>query len=153
MRHGTILLRPRSAKDKITSKPANPGRRRSAMFHSRSVADVSAIDHRLRAIENELGRIGRKASRRASDGMTAAGEQVGDTLAPILNDIADRLRSGGRYAGDEAARFGNEAVKIGARVGNDALRRLAVEVEHRPLVTLAVAIGVGMLIGMAGRRH
>jgi ElaB/YqjD/DUF883 family membrane-anchored ribosome-binding protein len=121
------------------------------MFHYRS-PDVSAIDHRLRAIENQLERIGRKAGRGASAGM-AAGEQIGDTLAPILSDIADRLRSSGRYAGDEAARFGNEAVKIGARVGNDALRRLAVEVEHRPLVTLAVAIGVGMLIGMAGRRN
>jgi ElaB/YqjD/DUF883 family membrane-anchored ribosome-binding protein len=27
------------------------------------------------------------------------------------------------------------------------------EVEHRPLVTLAVAIGVGILIGIAGRRR
>jgi hypothetical protein len=34
---------------------------------------------------------------------------------------------------------------------------VASEVEHRPLITLAVAVGVGILIGMAGgmakRRH
>jgi ElaB/YqjD/DUF883 family membrane-anchored ribosome-binding protein len=59
-------------------------------------------------------------------------------------------------AGDEAVRFGNEAAKFGAKVGNDALERVASEVEQRPLVTLAVAIGVGILIGMVGgaaRRH
>jgi hypothetical protein len=124
------------------------------MFHYRSSANpqLSAIERQLRALENELERIGRKAGRRATAGVSAAGDQIGDTLAPILNEIVDRLRSGGRLAGDEAARFGNEAVKVGARVGNDALRRLATEVEHRPLVTLAVAIGVGILIGIAGRR-
>jgi ElaB/YqjD/DUF883 family membrane-anchored ribosome-binding protein len=53
-------------------------------------------------------------------------------------------------AGDEAVRFGNEAARFGAKVGNDALERVASEVEHRPLITLAVAIGVGILIGMAG---
>ena len=45
------------------------------------------------------------------------------------------------------------AVKIGGRMGNDALHRITTEVEHRPLATLAVAIGVGILIGIAGRRH
>jgi hypothetical protein len=119
------------------------------MFHHRSTSDYSAIDHRLSAIEHELARVGRKAGRQAS----AASEQIGDTLAPIMSEIADRIRSGGSYAGGEAARLGNEAVKVGTRMGNDALRRVAAEVEHRPLVTLAVAIGVGMLIGMAGRRH
>jgi ElaB/YqjD/DUF883 family membrane-anchored ribosome-binding protein len=119
------------------------------MFHYRSGPDYSAIDHRLRAVEGELERIGRKATRQAS----AASEQIGDTLAPIMSEIADRIRSGGRYAGDEAARLGNDAVKLGTRVGNDAVRLIAAEVEHRPLVTIAVAIGVGMLIGFAGRRQ
>jgi hypothetical protein len=35
-----------------------------------------------------------------------------------------------------------------AKLGNDALRRLSNEVEHRPLVTLAVAVGVGILVGI-----
>ncbi|HMF26015.1 MAG TPA: hypothetical protein VKG24_28370, partial [Pseudolabrys sp.] len=38
-----------------------------------------------------------------------------------------------------------------AKLGNDALRRLSNEVEHRPLVTLAVAVGVGILVGLASR--
>jgi ElaB/YqjD/DUF883 family membrane-anchored ribosome-binding protein len=123
------------------------------MFHHRSAApQLSAIERHLRALESELERLGRKTGRRAAAGASAAGDQIADTMAPILSEIVERLRSGGRLAGDEAARFGNEAVKVGARVGNDALRRLATQVEHRPLVTLAVAVGVGILIGIAGRR-
>jgi ElaB/YqjD/DUF883 family membrane-anchored ribosome-binding protein len=129
------------------------------MFHQRSSAfasNLSAIEGRLRSLENELDRVGRKAGKRAAAGMSSAGDQVGDAIASAVSEIVDRFRSGRRIAGDEAVRFGNEAARFSAKVGNDALERVASEVEHRPLVTLAVAIGIGILIGMAGgmaRRH
>jgi ElaB/YqjD/DUF883 family membrane-anchored ribosome-binding protein len=63
--------------------------------------------------------------------------------------MADRFRGKAGSVSDQAGRMGNEAAKL----GNDALRRLSREVEHRPLVTLAVAVGVGILIGVASRRH
>ena len=126
------------------------------MFRHRSSAfatNASAIEGRLRALEDAFERIGRTAGQRTSAGMSAAGDHVGDAIASAVTEIVDRFRSGRRLAGNEAARFGNEA----AKVGNDALHRMASEVEHRPLVTLAVAVGVGILIGiaggMAGRRH
>ena len=123
------------------------------MFHHRSSAfasNLSAIEGRLRSLENEVERVGRKAGKRASAGMSSAGDQVGDAIASAVSEIVDRFRSGRRLAEDEAVRFGNEAAKFGAKVGNDALERVASEVEHRPLATLAVAIGIGILIGMAG---
>jgi ElaB/YqjD/DUF883 family membrane-anchored ribosome-binding protein len=123
------------------------------MFHQRSSAfdrNISALEGRLHALENEIDKLGRKAGRRASAGVSAAGDQIGDAIAAAVNEIVDRFRSGRRVAGDEAVRLGNEAAKFGAKVGNDALERVASEVEHRPLVTLAVAIGIGILIGMAG---
>jgi len=123
------------------------------MFHHRPTAfatNVSAIEDRLRALENELERVGRKAGRRASAGVSAAGDHIGDAIASAVSEIVDRFRSGGRVAGDEAVRFGNQAAKFGAKVGNNALHRMASEVEQRPLVTLAVAVGVGILIGMTG---
>jgi ElaB/YqjD/DUF883 family membrane-anchored ribosome-binding protein len=126
------------------------------MFHHRSSAfatNISAIKGRLRALENELERNGQTASHRTSAGLSAARDNVGDAIASAVTEIVDRFRSGRRLAGDETARFGNEVAKFGAKVGNDALHRMASEVEHRPLVTLAVAVGVGILIGMAGRRH
>jgi ElaB/YqjD/DUF883 family membrane-anchored ribosome-binding protein len=126
------------------------------MFHHRPSAfatNVSAIEARLRALENELEQIGRTAGRHASAGMFAAGDHVGDAIASAVTEVVDRFRRGGRLAGEEAVRFGNEAAKF----GNNALHRMASKVEHHPLVTLAVAVGVGILIGMAGgmagRRH
>jgi len=110
-----------------------------AHLHARN---ISAIEGRLHALENELERTGRRAGRRASTGMSAAGDQIGDAVASAVSEIVDRFRSGRRLAGDEAVRVGNQAVKIGANIGNDALHRIASEVEHRPLITLAVAIGV-----------
>jgi hypothetical protein len=53
-------------------------------------------------------------------------------------------------AGDQAVRFGNEAAKFGAKLGNDALHRMASEVEHRLMITLAVAVGVGIRVDCTG---
>jgi len=113
---------------------------------------VSAIAGHLRAIEKELGAISQGAGRRAASSASAAGNQIADAILPILNEIIDRFGRGRRVGIDEAANFGNEVVKIGATVGSDALNRIATQTKNRPLVTLAVAIGVGILIGMAARR-
>jgi hypothetical protein len=114
---------------------------------------VTAIVKHLRAIEGELGSLGKSAGRRASASASTAGNQIADVIGPILSEITDRFRRGQRIAVDEAASFGSEAVKIGARAGSDALGRIANQAKQRPLLTLAVAIGVGILIGTAGRRH
>jgi HEAT repeat protein len=127
------------------------------MFQPRSTdfsdPRVTAIVGHLRAIERELADIGRKAGRRASANVSAAGDQIAEAISPILNEILDRFRGGRRAAVEGAASLGDEAVKIGARVGDDALGRLARQTRQRPLLTLAVAIGVGILIGTASRRH
>jgi ElaB/YqjD/DUF883 family membrane-anchored ribosome-binding protein len=66
-----------------------------------------------------------------------------------LSGIAERFRGDAGAVTDEAARIGSAAAKL----GNDALNRLSKEVEHRPLVTLAVAVGVGILVGLASHRR
>ena len=114
---------------------------------------VAAIAGHLRAIEKELGALGKSAGRRASSSVSAAGNQIVEAIWPILNEIGDSFRRGQRVAVDEAANFGNEAVKRGARMGSDALAQIADQAKPRPLITLAVAIGVGVLIGAAARRN
>jgi hypothetical protein len=121
---------------------------RSTQFDPR----ITAIVNHLRAIEGELGGIGKSAGRRASVSASAAGNQIAEAIGPILNDIVERFRRGQRVALDEAVDFGGEAVKFGSRVGNDALDRVAAQAKSYPLLTVAVAIGAGVLIGMAGRR-
>jgi hypothetical protein len=125
------------------------------MFHYRSNQldpRLAAIAGHLRAIEKDLGILGRRAGQGAADRAAATSDQIADVFGPIISDIGDRFRRGQRVAVDEAANFGNEAVRIGARVGNDAIERIAGQAKQRPLFTLAVAIGIGALIGFVARR-
>jgi hypothetical protein len=122
---------------------------RAAEFDPR----VAAIAGHLSAIEKQLGSLGKSAGRRASSSASAASNQVVEAIWPILNEIGDFLRRGQRVAVDEAASFGNQAVKRGARMGSDALGQVADQARRRPLITLAVAIGVGVLIGAVARRN
>jgi ElaB/YqjD/DUF883 family membrane-anchored ribosome-binding protein len=107
-------------------------------------ANVGEIERRLRSIEQRLERAGAAAPPQAQ-----TADHVGETIASALSSIADRFRGGANSMSDEAAKLGSGAAKL----GNDALRRLSKEVEHRPLVTLAVAVSVGILVGLAIRRH
>jgi len=110
-------------------------------------ADIGDIERRLRALERSLERIGG----RATAGATQVADRMGETIASALTNVADRFRDGAGAMGDEVARFGGEAAKL----GNTAVRRLSDEIERRPLITLAVAVGVGILVGLASsqRRH
>jgi ElaB/YqjD/DUF883 family membrane-anchored ribosome-binding protein len=110
--------------------------------YSRAIsADIGEINRRLRTLEHRLERAGGRTAASAAQ----AADRVGDNLASAFNSMADRLRDSAGSVSDEATRISGEAAKL----GNTALRRLADEVEHRPLVTLAVAVGVGILVGLA----
>ena len=98
--------------------------------------NVRDIERRLRSLELQLERVGDRTSVSTAE----IAERVGAAIAPVLSSIADRFRGGAHSMGDEAA-----------KLGNDVLRRLSNEIEHRPLVTLAVAVGVGILVGLASR--
>jgi ElaB/YqjD/DUF883 family membrane-anchored ribosome-binding protein len=114
--------------------------------YSRAVsANVGEIERRLRSLEQRLARTGGRASANAAQ----TADHLGEAIAAALSSIAERFRGDAGAVTDEAARIGNAAAKL----GNDALNRLSKEVEHRPLVTLAVAIGVGILVGLASHRR
>jgi ElaB/YqjD/DUF883 family membrane-anchored ribosome-binding protein len=114
--------------------------------YSRAIAaNVGEIERRLRSLERQLERAGSRGSAKAAQ----AYDHVGDTVASVLSSLVEQFRGGASSMGGEAAKFGNEAAKL----GNDALRRLSKEVEHRPLVTLGVALGVGLLVGLVAMRR
>jgi ElaB/YqjD/DUF883 family membrane-anchored ribosome-binding protein len=122
------------------------------MFHQRSSAfgpRVTAIQQHLGAVEKELEKIGRIAGSRGSAAAAAAGEQIGEAVSTILSDMMDRFRDRGRAAGDQAARLGTQALKLGSSYGSGALQRVSAEVEDRPLLTVGIALGIGVLIGAA----
>ena len=108
-------------------------------------AHVGDIERRLRSMERRLERAGGRASASA----TQTADHVGDVIASALSGIAERFRGDASGMAEEAAKLGSVAAKL----GNNALHRVSKEVEHRPLVTLAVAIGVGILVGLASHRR
>jgi len=74
---------------------------------------------------------------------------VGDIIATAVAELAQRVRGGARGVGEEVSQLSDDALLL----GNKALRKLTYEVEHRPLLTLAIAVGVGALaFGLLARR-
>jgi len=110
--------------------------------------DLSSVDRRVQDLEKRLARLTSTAGRASSNissNVSEATERLGDTLVSALADISDRFRGGARSVGDEAARLRRDA----GRLSSEALDRLSTEVEQRPLVMLAIAAGIGLLIGLA----
>ena len=113
-------------------------------------ANVVEIERRLRSLEQQLKRSGGRASvttGRAPDDVKRT--DVQETIVSMLSSIADQFIRNASDIGDGTTKFGSEAAKL----GNDALRRLAKQVERRPFVTLAVAIGVGAVVGLVSYRR
>jgi ElaB/YqjD/DUF883 family membrane-anchored ribosome-binding protein len=106
-------------------------------------SEVGEIERRLRILEKGLEKLGARASSNARD--TADG--LGEVVASALSSWAERFRHGASSLGDQSAAFGKDT----ARYGTAALSQISKETEEHPLIAIAVALGVGILIGMATR--
>lgn len=113
--------------------------------YSRAIsANIGEIERRLRSLEQRL----ELAGGRVSAGAEHTADHLGEAIGSALSSIVDRFR-GNAGSMTDAPKIGAAAAKL----GNDALRRLSREVQHRPLVTLAVAVGVGILMGLTNHRR
>jgi ElaB/YqjD/DUF883 family membrane-anchored ribosome-binding protein len=114
-------------------------------------AEVGEIEQRLRSLEKILEKIGARTSTNARD--TAEG--LGDAIASALFGWADRFRRSASSVGDQSASIGRDAAqygaKFGAKLGRSAMTKVSDETERHPLFALAVAVGVGVLIGMVSK--
>ena len=103
---------------------------------------VAAIQKHLGAVVKELEKIGRIGGRQTTEAAATASDQISDAISTILGEMVDRFQ-GRQAAGDQAGRLGNQALDLGTKYGTNALQRVASEAEHRPLITVAVALGIG----------
>ncbi len=109
--------------------------------NSRSSDDVVAIEELMQDLETRLRRLNTKAKSEVS----GASGDVSEFVSEALAGIASRLRNG---AENVTQSITDEA----SRVGSDAFKKVWDEMEHRPLATLAIAAGIGYLLGLMGRR-
>ena len=113
-----------------------------ASRYSRAIsAEIGDVERRLRSLEKNLEKMG------AVTNIRETADALGDSIASALNGWADRFRLGASALGDQSATIGKDAAKLGGA----ALQRVSHETEQHPLFALAVALGVGVLIGMASR--
>jgi ElaB/YqjD/DUF883 family membrane-anchored ribosome-binding protein len=108
-------------------------------------SEVGDIDRRLRIVQNGLEKLRARASSSASETTDGLGEAV----ASALSAWVERFRQGANSFGDQSAILGNDA----ARYGTAALSQISRETAQRPITAIAVALGVGILIGMAARNR
>lgn len=138
-------VRTRSASKSATRRSARSRTRRSA--GGRSIAELEQVIESLEkriaeltspntirsAVAGASNQVGKVASR--------ASNQVGDLVADSLTEIAERMRGSAT------------SVTGAARASTSALQRIGAEMERRPLMTVAIAVGVGFLAAMMGRRE
>jgi ElaB/YqjD/DUF883 family membrane-anchored ribosome-binding protein len=106
-------------------------------------AEAGEIGRRLQALEKSLEKIGARASTNGGD----TAQNLGDAIASALSGWADRFREGASAVGGQSTALSKDATKL----GTVAMNRIADETGRRPILALAVAVGVGILIGMAVR--
>jgi ElaB/YqjD/DUF883 family membrane-anchored ribosome-binding protein len=135
-----------------SSNRRRAGNRRAGTGYARRrrYRDVGELERVIRSLENRLARLTSADNIRSSvsgatnqvgNVVTKASNQVGEMVADTLTEVATKIRGGAT------------SVTGVARLGTGAIQRIGEELERRPLMTVAVALGIGFLAGLAGRRE
>jgi ElaB/YqjD/DUF883 family membrane-anchored ribosome-binding protein len=114
---------------------------------SSTLTDNAIIADEIASIENlisDLQRRLRKLNNTVREEAAGASGDVNDFVSEALAGIMERLRASTENLTEDVA-------ERAAKVKDDTFRRVAEEVEHRPLTLLAIAAGIGFLLGMARR--
>ena len=120
---------------------------------SSTANDISTIESEIGKLMHDLeyrvGRLNTLTKRGASHAASEATEYVSETLS----ETAERIRQSAEEAVERVRNGAHTVTDEASRVGANAMRRIEDEIEQRPLLTIAIAVGVGVLAGMASRRH
>lgn len=123
-------------------------RRTAARTRSRNV-EIGELERMIRSLEERILNLTSAqtirstvsgATDQVNQAVTRASGHMGDVAADMLTDVAERLRGG------------VTSVTGVAKVGTQAVQRVGSELERRPMMTVAIALGLGFLAGLAGRR-
>lgn len=113
------------------------------MFHKahHGSDETAAIQGLLSDLQTRLRRLNGNLRQEVAG---ASGE-AGDYLNDLIGRLSDQVRV---VAGETGHSVGHRAAKL----STEARKRIEEGVEHRPMMALAFAAGIGFLLGMASRR-
>lgn len=112
-----------------------PSRRKSA-----NAAEIARIEELIGDLETRLRRLNRSAHSEAAGASDDISQFVGETLDDIMERVRQRADAVTSQVADRAS-----------RAGADAYRQVIDDIGHYPLATLAVAAGIGFLLGSSRR--
>jgi ElaB/YqjD/DUF883 family membrane-anchored ribosome-binding protein len=116
-------------------------RQRKTAAGKAAVAELEReIGQLMDDLETRLDRLNSLAKRESKDVSDEISDFVAGTVSGISDRVTDRARDGVNAVGGEAT-----------QLGSDALRKIMAEVDNRPLLTLAIAAGIGFIAGIARR--
>ena len=111
--------------------------------------DVNAMQAEIRHLAGDLQDRLNRLNAISRKGASHASGSVQDFIAETLDTLTSRAVS--QLAEPIQEKFG-DLTDEATRMSNKALKRVTREVDKRPLLTLAIAAGVGYLAGMAMKR-
>jgi ElaB/YqjD/DUF883 family membrane-anchored ribosome-binding protein len=102
--------------------------------------EIEAIETLMADLEKRLRRLNTTAKKEVSEGASEIQDFVSEALAGITSRIRDSASTASEKVVDEAT-----------RIGADTVKRISAEVDQRPMVMLAIAAGIGFLLGLSRR--
>jgi ElaB/YqjD/DUF883 family membrane-anchored ribosome-binding protein len=108
---------------------------------SSAADEIAAIEDLMVDLEKRLKRLNGAARTEVS----GASSDIQDFVSDALSGIMKRVRT-------SASSITDTVTDQATRVGGDVFKRVLDEVEHRPLAMLAVAAGIGYILGLSQRR-
>jgi len=115
--------------------------RSSALSRSATSRDVAQIGKLLRDLEGHLAHLAKSVASDAREVSSNVPDLISDAFAELSERFRTTVQSSARGVSAEAA-----------RVGSGAWHRVEDEVSNHPLTALAIAAGIGFLIGALNRR-
>lgn len=116
---------------------------RATMQHAVS-DDVAAmraeVDDLISSFEERIDRINALTKRGAGHAADGVNDLVLNAISGLTGQVANRAKNNAKSMSDEVA-----------KLGTNALRRVVREIDRRPLLTVALAAGIGFAIAMARR--
>jgi ElaB/YqjD/DUF883 family membrane-anchored ribosome-binding protein len=107
---------------------------------SSKAAEIARIEELIDDLEKRLQRLNNSAHREAAGASDDVNQFVGDAVERVIGQARDRANA-----------FTEQAADRVSKASLDACKRVIDEVENYPLATVAVAAGIGFLLGASRR--